>query len=181
MGNLEESKIGTLDLFIPSAALGDMYKPDYLNFNLLVEDDGDSYLHFCWAECYASSENDNFYSEALMLGFGKRIYCFTEEATWIKNKEVDGWESIPCNSLAFNTLILENFFVIHEESELEAIDKAGKLYRLHDPMEIGKFREFAILLIGCTNTEIANMVIGVKDLKEMLEDKIGFDFEYLDV
>lgn len=163
-------------LFIPSKKFGDLYKPDYTNFNFEIDDN----LKFCWSECYSDYNDDHFYAEVLMMQFNNKIYCFNDEATWIKtsNNHVEGWEEIQCNKLAYETLIMDNFFILHEESQFEAIEGRTNLKKIEDPIEKIKFQEFVLLLIGCTNIEIANMVLSFEELKQMVSEKIGYEFKY---
>lgn len=167
------------NLFIPSKKFGDMYKPDYANFDFDIDEN----LKFCWSECYSDCNDDNFYAEALMMQFGNKTYCFTEETTWIKNSDnqVEGWEEIQCNKLAYDGLIMDYFFVLHEESQFEAIEGHTYLKKIEDPIEKIKFQEFAIMLIGCTNTDIIDSSVNLKELQEFITSKTGFEFNYFQV
>ena len=181
----EKSRIGTPDLWIPSKKHSDMFKPDYLNFNLVVNDGSenkDDYLHFCWAECYPTENDYNFYAESLFIGLGNIIYCFNieEESCWIRriDSDVEGWEIIQCNEIGFETLILENFFVLHEETPKESLSSGNEII-IDDPIEIEKFKELALLLVSCTNLEFANIKFSfVSELTDMVSDKIGYQFKY---
>jgi hypothetical protein len=179
----EKSKIGTMDLWIPSKKNRDMFKPDYLNFNLVVNDGSEikeDYLHFCWAECYPEQNDVNFYSESLFVGVGNIIYCFNEESCWIRriDSEIEGWTEINYNPIVFEDIIMDNFFVLHEETPKESISSGNEI-TIDDEVEIEKFKELTLLLIACTNLEIANTRITCEEeLVEFVSDKIGHTFKH---
>lgn len=175
---IKESGIGSDSLWIPVKKFNDMYKPDYINFNLVIDSNNeDEYLHYCWVECYMESSSTNFSLETLILGLGNTIYAFNDETTWVKfDPTFAGWEEIPCNSLAYELLIMERFFIIHEESQIEAIKNTSEATLITDEIEKEKFKELAMLLVGCTNLEISNKVLTLNGLKQFVSNKIGYTF-----
>lgn len=175
---IKESGIGSDSLLIPVKKFNDLFTPDYINFNLVIDNNDDAYLHYCWVEeCYSEVPDASFSLETLILGLGNTIYAFNDETTWVKfDSTLAGWEEIPCNSLAYELLIMERFFIIHEESQIEAIKNTGAATLITDEIEKEKFKELAMLLVGCTNLEITNKVLTLDELKQFVSNKIGYTF-----
>ena len=153
--------------FIPNRATVDMYKPDIINFNVVYKnpEEPEDKFRFWFAEVLS----DDLEEGSLFLAIGRKLYVFNdiEKTVWIHDllSEVEGYETIHANVLATG-ILHELYFRIHEER-----------FPVNEGTDSILYKELALLLIACTNTEIANERLSLDELIVITRDLIGYDFK----
>lgn len=157
--------------FVPNKVTSDMYRPGYLAMDItLVNSDKKPIVRFWYAEIIKLKE------ESIFVTVGNMLYVFNrnEQIAWFNkiSEEVEGYETIDCNSLAFSNLH-EVFISILEDLDIR--------YGSEETTEVTDmvFEELALLFVGCTNTEFANSVLNVTDLILNVGEITGYNFEHI--
>lgn len=153
------------NIFVPSKECCDMFKPTYTNFDMGSYNFMNGSKYRIW---FAESRSDISDEETIFVAIGNILYAFCtyEKLAWFNklDQEVEGYETLQCNNLAFTDL-KELFFNCHEDIKTEKVP--------YESME-----EVALLLVACTNSELANKQLNFAELIFEVEDIVGVKFEY---
>lgn len=166
---IETMKIG--HFCIPNKANADMYKPDSISFNVIYKnpEEPKDIFRFWFAEVLSENIEGGIEEGSLFLAIGRKLYVFNynEELVWIHDllSKVEGYETIHANILATG-ILHELYFRIHEER-----------FPVNEETDSILYKELALLLIACTNTEIANERLSLDELIVITRGLIGYDFK----
>lgn len=159
------------DFQIPNKRYGDMFLADSISAEVNYKKDGEQ-IKFWRADLI--DEALGFDEEAIFLAVGNILYVFNqiEKIAWIQrlDQEIEGYEMVQCNNLAFSTLS-SYYGRIFEETSFGGAN-------LNETDSLA-FKELALLFIGCTNIEIANENMLMGDLMNAIGQILGIRFEAL--
>ena len=170
------NKLDLKTFHVPSKKFADMFQPNFFEIDLKFEKDNDIFR--MWTTSIMD-EALGYDEESLFLAMGNILYVFNqiEQLVWVQHldQEVEGYETIPANSLV--TKIFELFLKCVSTFHQPNIEKDGLVSYIVTKDTI--YKEIALLLIACTNTEIANENLSMPELIAATSELIGYDFTYV--
>ena len=155
--------------FVPHKKTQDLYES---NINLLLnlsDETGKREASIWYSELLvADLEENSFDEDTIFIAIGKILYVFNlvEKTAWFRrlDQEVEGYEQFDAvNDLIFNSLNIILFRVINSTD-----------YKLDSKALI---RELIILIVACTNKDIASKVLFIKDLISEVNRLLGYNAE----
>lgn len=152
------------DFWIPLKSKNDIYAPqntEIMYANVYIKDH--DIVKFWYHDLLIEDEKVD--ETSVFLACGNILYVFNvnEKVAWYRqlDQEVEGYEEIPCNDILFKKL-LDIYFNSLEFTIL---------------LDYPFYKELALLMIGCTNTEISNTYIEeIDDLTVIISELIGYQF-----
>lgn len=170
------NKLDLKTFHVPSKKFADMFQPNFFEIDLKFEKDNDIFR--MWTTSIMD-EALGYDEESLFLAMGNILYVFNqiEQLVWVQHldQEVEGYETIPANSLV--TKIFELFLKCVSTFHQPNVEKDDLVSYIVTKDTI--YKEIALLLIACTNTEIANENLSMPELIAATSELIGYDFTYV--
>lgn len=162
--NGDKIDINTLNIHlyeIPSKKFADLFKPDSIEKSICLTKDDDSFR--IWVTNILD-ENLNYEEESLFLIIGNILYVFNqiEVGVWVQflDGPENGYGLIPSNNL--HTKLFELF------------NKTIEVFPPYNNFEL--YKEISLLLVACTNKEIANENLSIPELIAITSELIGYNF-----
>ena len=160
---------------VPSKKHADMFKIEHVNINLKYRKLNEKFRMWT-TELF--DESLGYDEESLFLAMGNILYVFNqiEELVWVHHLDqgVEGYETIPANRLV--SKLYERFI-----KEVELFKSVSSKVDNQIDLETNRpiIKEIALLLIACTNTEIANENLSIPELIAVTSEILGYKFEYI--
>lgn len=160
---------------VPSKKHADMFKIEHVYINLKYRKLNEKFR--MWTTDLFD-ESLGYDEESLFLAMGNILYVFNqiEELVWVHHLDqgVEGYETIPANRLV--SKLYERFI-----KEVELFKSVSSKVDNQTDLETNRpiIKEIALLLIACTNTEIANENLSIPELIAVTSEILGYKFEYI--
>ena len=160
---------------VPSKKHADMFKIEHVYINLKYRKLNEKFR--MWTTDLFD-ESLGYDEESLFLAMGNILYVFNqiEELVWVHHLDqgVGGYETIPANRLV--SKLYERFI-----KEVELFKSVSSKVDNQTDLETNRpiIKEIALLLIACTNTEIANENLSIPELIAVTSEILGYKFEYI--
>lgn len=164
---------------VPSKKHADMFRGTYTEISLLYK-----YNNECFRMWVTHVDDEDLVYEetALFLAMGNILYVFNqvEQLVWVNHLDqgVEGYETIPANALV--TKLYDLFYRkvgVSETAETFKISDTEAELRTWFTSYMTMYKEIALLLIACTNTEIANENLSIPELVTATSEILGYKFE----
>lgn len=166
---------------VPSKAFADMFNFDYNEIQLTYKKDDEIFR--MWVS-HVDNDELSVSETGLFLAIGNMLYVFNqdEQLVWINHldQDVEGYETIPANAL-YTKLYDILYNIIGESEKFKNVEISSTESELRTWFTTSKdiYKEIALLLVACTNTEIANENLSLPELVIATSEILGYKFEHI--